>query len=1038
MTSVFLLPSSGSDPRLSSGRQIIPVEDDISPLSSIILAPNPPDPQFIVPYYPNDVFQGRQEDLERLDQILQNSRKRGRGNTSAVVSGISGSGKTHLVRQYVYEKRANYPGGVFWVESMSTATIKLGYWKLAMGLGLTDKTRRFGEEPHHDFFIELVIHWFKSNSKWLLVLDGADHETEEEIDMLRDIIPGGTGGAIIITTINKAMAGKARLGSPEGLHLKDLDTEDCINMLFQYARIEEPSGDDRKDAEELVGLMDLLPLAIHSAGSAITAMQIDLSSYLRHYKKQPKVGGLISLHLILDQLQGRYSEASNLIYILSFVERKVPVAMLEWGMKNWAGPSLTIDSDGFGLNATLRHLLSYSLIERKSVAEIDHPGRVDTLLVHKVVQDICRMRMKQERTTERWFYYASRLFCKSFRRMERRRRDRNFSISDYRRFQVHITKILDHGKTMKIRAEELSELEETLTRIKDAITRSTPKYSNQPIDKGDGEYLPPRSQFSGSWSSLDESSESASEAVNAEIIIAPEFHMVDSPIDHEAHNFPFISIKYEASSPTVVPSDSPRQIPSSANRSPSPSGWSTHTNSPPNKSQPMVPPHLPHKFIAELTPPNRDRAGPPSPPYPPTPGGPTKFPPYPKLSDVYELVDDSITLIRNYSDPALGKVRSSISEQASRSQGDLTAGHRGMSSSLPTSRDISVYPHHLHHSGDLPQRNSLGGVEMIRVQSEGSQRGSKYTNAIRMQPEGIQRGSKHTNVATSTSEPMSRSTSGGSASGGVTIQWPSHSEARRQGSVGSLGSLSRYHKLSNLPMPPLSPESESRDEREILPKERNGYHSRKGSAPGFFVEDGVIELGASPHIEPGADSHISESVSSRRGSIVGLGINLSHTAASLRRSSAPEVVQDPGNPLYYHPRPKKLPAAVTSTNSPPSEGSSAVFSRSPSPASILEAADVPMQRCSSEPVKTGVAAHMSTGRDPILIVGPSKAAVRGRTALRHVSRAISPLRKGGKKYSPRELYLMEYEGSVDEEPLIESWAEYATEKGQHSGKEEGV
>lgn len=1005
VTSVFLLSSSGSETRLSGRRQIMPGEDDTSLQSSIILAPNPPGPQFIVPHYPNEVFEGRQEDLKRLDQILQNSSKRERGNASAVVSGISGSGKTHLVRQYVYEKRADYPGGVFWVESMSSATIKLGYWKLAMGLGLTDRTR-LREELHHDFFINLVIYWFESNSKWLLVLDGADHETEEEVNMLRDIIPGGTGGAIIITTINKALAGKARLGTPEGLFLRDLDTEDCINMLFRYTRIEEPSEDDRKDAEELVGLMDLLPLAIHSAGSAITAMQIDLSSYLRYYKKQPKVEGLTSFHIILDQLEKRYSEASSLIYILSFVERKVPVAMLEWGMKNWTGPRLIVDRDGFGLNATLRHLLSYSLIERKSVAEIDHPGRVDTLIVHKVVQDICRMRMNQEGTWEKWFRHASRLFCKSFRKMERRRRDKNFSISDYRRFQVHITKILDHGRTMHVTAEEL---EETLTSIKDAIMRSTPKYGNQSIDNGDGEYLPPKSQFSGSWSSLDESSGSASEAVNAEIVIAPEYHIVDSPVDDE-NSFPFIPIGYEASSPTIAASDTPRQIPSSANSTPPPSRRSNQVYSPPSGSPTAAPPHLPRQFISGLTLPNR--TSPFSLPYPPTPGGLTKFPSHPKLLDEAE---DSIALTRNYSDPALVKVRSSISEQASRSHGDLTARQGRAYGSLPTSREISVNRLHEHHSRDSPL---LSSVDMLRAQSEGNRRGSKYTSVV---------------TPRLSSEPMSRSTSGGSASGGVTIQWPSHSEARsRQGSVGSVGSASRYHKLSTLPIPPLLPESESYDEREILARE---YHFRKGSAPGFVVDDGVVELGTSPlHI-------INESVGSRRGSTAGLGINLSPTAnitenyASLRRSSAPEMVQEAGIPPYYHGRSQNLATAVTGTNSPPSDSSGAVFSRSPSPASML-AASVPMQRCSSEPVATGAVAHISTGRDPILIAGSSNATARGRASLRRVSRAISPLRKGGKKYSPRELYLMEYDGPVGEEPLIESWAEYATEKEQHRGKEE--
>ncbi|KAF8423890.1 P-loop containing nucleoside triphosphate hydrolase protein, partial [Tirmania nivea] len=438
-------------------RKPAPAGGNISPCSSTIHSPKT-EPHFIVSHHPNEVFEGREEDLESLDKILQNPKKREKGNASAVVSGISGSGKTHLVRQYVYKKRDNYPGGVFWVEAVSSASIKLGYWKLAVGLGLTERTR-FSEEPHGDFFVHLVTYWFQSHSKWLLVLDGADHETDFELSLLKEIIPGGANGAIIITTVNKALAGRARLGSPEGLTLKNLDTQDCVNILFQYARITEPSTEDIKDAEELVELMDFLPLAIHSAGSSMTVMQMDLGNYLRYYKKQPEVEGLTSFHIILDQLHKRYPEASNLIYILSFVERKVPVAMVEWGMKNWNGPPLVAKKHGLGLNVTLGHLLSYSLIERKNVAEVDDLGRVDTLLMHKVVQDICQLRMKQEGRgrLETYFYHASKMFCRSFRRMEQRRRDKNFSVSDYRRFQVHIAKALSHGNAMKLKSLDIGD-----------------------------------------------------------------------------------------------------------------------------------------------------------------------------------------------------------------------------------------------------------------------------------------------------------------------------------------------------------------------------------------------------------------------------------------------------------------------------------------------------------------------------------------------------------------------------------------------------
>jgi len=1012
--------------------------DDISPPSSTIISPGT-EPHFIVSHHPNEVFEGREEDLERLDKILQNPKKRERGNASAVVSGISGSGKTHLVRQYVYEKRSNYPGGVFWVEAVSSASIKLGYWKLAVGLGLTERTRS-SEEPHGDFFVHLVTDWFQSHSKWLLVLDGADHETDFELNLLKEIIPGGADGAIIITTVNKALAGRARLGSPEGLSLKTMDTQDCVNILFQYARITEPSGEDIEDARELVELMDFLPLAIHSAGSSMTVMQMDLGNYLRYYKKQPEVEGLTSFHIILDQLHKRYPEASNLIYILSFVERKVPVAMVEWGVKGWNGPPLVAKKNGFGLNVTLGHLLSYSLIERKNVAEVDDSGRVDTLLVHKVVQDICRLRMKQEGKgrLEMYFYHASKMFCRSFRRMEQRRRDKNFSVSDYRRFQVHIAKILNHGNAMKLKSEgdALHDLEESLVRIKNAINRYTPKYGSQSADDRDGEYMPPRSQFSGSWSSLDESSGSASEAVSGEIVYHPGNPIMDSPLDDFGPPFP---VGYDASSPTIRESGSP---PPSANRTPSPTG---HSFTPLGGSPPLALPPLPREFISGLTPPNPNL--PFSPPYPLSPGGLAKFPAHPQPLGIYEEHGNTGILIRNHSDSALAKKRSiSFSEQASRSHGDLTGGlGRGIHGSLPMSRDTSNNPLRGSPSRDpsrvrefvYPRFDAMpwsqpGGVGMARVRSEGSKGSLKQRDRT---------------FKELSSEAMSRSTSAGSIPGGVPLLSPTNSEPMsRQGSVGSIASVFCYQKLPNRQSLPIQViDSESRPERELLPEERKGYHARKGSAPGFHVEDGydagvgdvggrVVEFGAP------LPAVVADGQDSRRDSVVGLGINLSpainpaeYLAAS-RRSSAPGAVQDPHHHGLAHYRHIPTPPAAGATeeaNPPPLGDSDITPPRSPSPTSTVEAAgSASMQRSISEPRGglAGATAQILAAKEAALL--PKAGGVtRGRGSLR---RAISPLgKKNGKKYSPREAFL-EYEPALGEEPLFGPLVESDVDEGRKS------
>src|SRR5690606_24516266 len=109
-----------------------------------------------------------------------------------------------------------------------------------------------------------------------------------------EIIPNGNGGSIIITSVNKALAGSARIGSPEGMVLSTLSTKDCLDILFSYAHIKTPTRDDVENGMELVDLMGHLPLALHSAGSSMKVMHLDLAGYLREYRKQPRVESLTS------------------------------------------------------------------------------------------------------------------------------------------------------------------------------------------------------------------------------------------------------------------------------------------------------------------------------------------------------------------------------------------------------------------------------------------------------------------------------------------------------------------------------------------------------------------------------------------------------------------------------------------------------------------------------------------------------------------------------------------------------------------------
>lgn len=794
---------------------------------------NPEEPQFIVPttFHHNPVFKGRQEELDRLHEILQNREIMRHGNASVVVSGISGSGKTHLVRQYVFDKKRDYPGGVFWVESMSSATVNLGLWSVAVALGLVDGTTLIEQDINNDSFVRLVMEWFRETAGWLLVLDGADHETDAEIDVLSEIIPNGNGGSIIITSVNKALAGSARLGSPEGMILSTLTTADCLEILFSYGNIKKPTTDDYRHGKELVELMGHLPLALHSAGSSMKVMHLDLVGYLREYRKQPRVESLTSFHIILDQLAKRYPEAFNLMNLLAFVSTKVPVRMLEWGQRYSDIPIYTRGVDSFGLNSSLGHLLTYSLIDRKSILEYDDSGKVDTIILHKVVQDVCRIRMKSDKSMsiKLWFQDAVTLFCASFEKMERRRLDRDFSVSDYRRFQVHIDKLMDHAKSLRIKHERL---EDVSARINTAILRATPRYSSQSSEHGLVDYMPSRSQFSGSFSSLDDSQDQSSlEAFHGEVVIVPEGYTVESPVEQRVQYFPEVPHhNYQYDFLPQRPSPIPHHVHHSSSSMPPspPTGHSTpvqrytspgHISSPVavpaisapgsrNVSPRMLtdhpygippPPPLTVEYIEGFKKPGSSHGSPAQGvlPYPGEenyspvqPTAPIQFPETPLPPDIYVPPSTGLGINWNHSDPSVNRpsgVGALI--QGSRSQGDLALG-RGRplnASSSNLSRQVSRHdsreasPHRgrgspVPHSqfgsressiprGEHMRYTAISPSEMEAVNMARTRSDEVYQNPIRGKQTSVGMGRAPSHA----SDPMSRSVSTGSVPGGVAL-----------------------------------------------------------------------------------------------------------------------------------------------------------------------------------------------------------------------------------------------------------------------------
>lgn len=132
---------------------------------------------FVAPpaFRPNTIFVGMQADLETLHSRLFQSEDQGYENSSVLITGILGSGKTHLAREYVFTCRESYPGGIFWVRASSYESACDGFKQIAQAAGLLERTEAENTEDSEDQRSQCasaVLKWLATREDWLLVFGG--------------------------------------------------------------------------------------------------------------------------------------------------------------------------------------------------------------------------------------------------------------------------------------------------------------------------------------------------------------------------------------------------------------------------------------------------------------------------------------------------------------------------------------------------------------------------------------------------------------------------------------------------------------------------------------------------------------------------------------------------------------------------------------------------------------------------------------------------------------------------------------------------
>ncbi|KAL6235579.1 hypothetical protein BDW75DRAFT_230196 [Aspergillus navahoensis] len=483
-------------------------------------------PLWVVPpgFHRNATFFGMEKELEILHTRLFKAKKRADHLMAS-----------HLARQYVWNHRDNYPGGIFWVDAKSRQSTFKCFWDIAQAATLTE-----GEEfqspdtKSSSKYVEAVRHWLQSRQEWLLVFDG--------------FLPFKERCGIIYTSVDKTLRKKQRLYEPYCLLVAPLQVEDACKLLFKDLGIKRPTKEQIRKATEVVTHYECLPLAIHAISHRLSATDKPIEKYHinSHFTDEKLAEPFLSI--MHDLFRGGHFEALNLINLLSFLGHQVPVGLILLGksfLEAWNIEVFTSSRHGEpgDLDTTLGILIRYGLIERTSdkypllqtplspiserymidpkavvpemsesqtessqegfFTQYQNSGVSDVVRIHSVVQGFCRDELKimdkELRANgsrpgqntgyyDSWLVVATHVFCTSFENAKCRmdRVDDCGSVKDYREYETHASQLMKNfpKKTAHgIVNDSLKQLKEALKTIRSEIDRISPSSSQDFIRK---------------------------------------------------------------------------------------------------------------------------------------------------------------------------------------------------------------------------------------------------------------------------------------------------------------------------------------------------------------------------------------------------------------------------------------------------------------------------------------------------------------------------------------------------------------------------
>ncbi len=350
-------------------------------------------PYWNVPFRRNPLFTGREELLRRLHEYVQADQASGLPPSYAL-QGLGGMGKTHTAVEYAYRQSQDY-AAIFWIEAETSESIVSSCMRIAELLQLPEQ-----QQAEQQRIVAAVQRWLEHHRDWLLIWDNV-----EDVDLLQRFLPVVRQGTILITTRCQALGTLA-----QRIELGPLTQEEGMQFLLRRAkivgaatspeqlhRLAEHTPGEYTAAQELVRLMDGLPLALDQVGAYLEETGCGLAPYLRAYERhrqqllarrgiplgEHSASVAATFTLAYKQVERVHPAAAELLCLCAFLAPdEIPEELLVGGAPH-LGPVLQpVAADPYQLDGALAALRSFSLVQRQAETQ--------ALTIHRLVQAVVK------------------------------------------------------------------------------------------------------------------------------------------------------------------------------------------------------------------------------------------------------------------------------------------------------------------------------------------------------------------------------------------------------------------------------------------------------------------------------------------------------------------------------------------------------------------------------------------------------------------------------------------------------------------------